>query len=172
MSSESGIFHHLPCFQHRPSWPAVDAGRLASPRSPSIVTTVSCCACLASSPTPGVLYSAAVPPPVLSSPRSYRLSHLLAPLKGRPAIAAPATCCKTRRDHPEPPSIRRNFNRNQPEYWPRSLILLRLSHRSAESPSPALCTFVALDCSDLSLSSSNCALSHDRRDTPSHRLAF
>ena len=92
-----------------------------------------------------MLYSAAVLPPVLSSPRSYRLSHLLAPLKGRPAIAASATCCKTRRDHPEPPSIRRNFNRNQPEYGPHSLILLRLSHRSAESPSPALCTFVAFD---------------------------
>lgn len=96
MSSESGVFHHLPCFNTDHLGPQSTPEGLPRLGVSSTVTAVSRCACLASSPTPGVLYSAAVLPPFCSyaSPVLAEVLSIISPLsapKGyRPAIAAPA----------------------------------------------------------------------------------
>lgn len=175
MSSESGVFHHLPCFNTDHLGPQSTPEGLPRLGVPSIVTAVSRCACLANSPTLGVPYSAAVLPPfcsvpVLSSPKSYRLSHLLAPLKG---TGQPSRLRLAAKHDATIPNHRRSVETST-ETSPNTGLVHPscCACRSAESSSPALCTFVALGCSNLSLSSSNCALSHDRRDTSSHRLGF
>ncbi|OCL07577.1 hypothetical protein AOQ84DRAFT_222729 [Glonium stellatum] len=57
---------------------------------------------------------------------------------------------------------------HQPEYRPSSPIVLRLSHRTAESPSPALCTFVALGRLNFSLSSSKLRAFNTIAETLTH----
>ena len=176
MSSESSVFHHLPCFNT--DHLSLQSTPESLPRLgvPSIVTGVFRCACLASSPTPGVLYSAAVLPPFCScsSPVLAEVLSIISPFSApkryRPAIAASADLLQ----NTTRPS-RTTVDPLKLQQKPARTGLIHLSCCaccSAESPSPALCTFVAPDCSNLSLSSSSCALSHDRRDTPSHRPGF
>jgi hypothetical protein len=175
VSSESGVFHHLPCFT--PTILARSRRRkacLASEFPPSSLQYPVARAL----PAPQRLVCHTLPPfcphfahmPVLSSPKSYRLSHLLAPLKG---TGQPSRLRLAAKHDATIPNHRRSVETST-ETSPNTGLVHPscCACRSAESPSPALCTFVALGCSNLSLSSSNCALSHDRRDTSSHRLGF